>query len=184
MRDILRFETKRLLLRRLTVADGARVAHLTNDIDVARMTTRIPHPHFTVAAEGWILISLARASKSDHVFGVELPGEGLIGCIGAHGRGGEPVELGYWFGKPYWGHGYASEALAAMVVEAQKIGPLVAGHFADNPASGRVLAKAGFTYTGETAPLFCLARGKTVATKRMRHEASFAAWDVEETACA
>jgi RimJ/RimL family protein N-acetyltransferase len=184
MRDILRIETKRLLLRRLQIADGARVAHLTNDFDVARMTTRIPHPHFAVAAEGWILINLARASKSDHVFGVELSGEGLIGCIGAHGAAGEEVEIGYWFGKPYWGRGYASEALAAIVAEAQKIGPLVAGHFADNPASGRVLTKAGFTYTGETVPLFCLARGGIVATKRMRHELSFAAWDVEEAACA
>ena len=87
MRDIVRIETNRLTLRRLALADGARVAELTNDYDVAKMTLRIPHPHFAVAAEGWILIGLARGAKSnDHVFGVELAGEGLIGCVGAHGR--------------------------------------------------------------------------------------------------
>jgi len=35
---------------------------------------------------------------------------------------------------------------------------LVAGHFADNPASGRVLAKAGFRPTGEVAMRYSAGR--------------------------
>ena len=187
MRDIVTIETKRLKLRRLTLADGARVAALTSDFDVAKMTTRIPYPHFTAAAEGWILIGLARGAKSrDHVFGVELDGEGLIGCIGAHGRAGAEIEVGYWYGKPYWGRGFASEALAALMSEAVKFGPLISRHFADNPASGRVLEKAGFSYTGASERIFSLARGAAVAARPMRHEASFAAWESQqqEAACA
>lgn len=183
MRDIVRIETKRLNLRPLVLADAPRVALYTRDLDVARMTTAIPHPQLAIGAEGWILIGLAR--RRDFVFAVDLPGEGLIGCIGAHpGKRGEGAEIGYWFGKPHWGQGFASEAVSAFVSEAAKHWLLAAGHFVDNPASGRVLEKSGFTYTPETVELFSLARGARVACKRMRHEASHAALSRTEEACA
>ena len=44
---------------------------------------------------------------------------------------------------------------------------VVSGHFADNPASGRVLEKAGFLYTGEVQPRHCHARGQTADTRMM-----------------
>ena len=44
---------------------------------------------------------------------------------------------------------------------------LVAGHFSDNPASGRVLEKAGFLYTGEVRKGFSRARGTHADTRRM-----------------
>ena len=40
---------------------------------------------------------------------------------------------------------------------------VTAGHFTDNPASGRVLSKIGFKPTGEVRPRFCLSRGEQVA---------------------
>jgi RimJ/RimL family protein N-acetyltransferase len=43
----------------------------------------------------------------------------------------------------------------------------MAGHFSDNPASGRVLEKAGFLYTGEVRKGFSRARGAEAATRRM-----------------
>ena len=129
-----------------------------------------PLPYLPVAAEGWILINAARASRgTDFVYAVELPGEGLIGAIGAHKRGEDGFEMGYWFGRPYWGQGFATEAATAFVSEANKLGALNAGHFVDNPASGRVLSKVGFTYTGETLAMFSLGRGESVGCKRMRY---------------
>src|SRR5690606_30816290 len=119
-----------------------------------------PLPYLDVAAEGFILTMAARRPLGrDFVFAVDLPGEGLIGMIGAHKSGEDSFEVGYWYGRPYWGQGFASEALAAFLFEAQRLGRLEAGHFADNPASGRVLEKNGFAYTGETARKFSLARG-------------------------
>ena len=44
---------------------------------------------------------------------------------------------------------------------------VVAGHFTDNPASGRVLEKAGFLYTGEVRAGFSKARGDEAHTRRM-----------------
>jgi RimJ/RimL family protein N-acetyltransferase len=79
-------------------------------------------------------------------------------------------EVGYWIGRPYWGRGYATEALEAGVIWASRNWrrrALVAGHFEDNPASGRVLEKAGFLYTGEVRKGFSRARNGEARTRRM-----------------
>ncbi len=169
MRDVIEIETKRLKLRRLRMSDAQRIAQFCDDPGVGRNLAHTPLPYLPIAAEGWIMINAARAPRgTDFVYAVELLGEGLVGAIGAHSRSGDGFEMGYWFGRPYWGQGFATEAATAFVSEAGKLGPLEAGHFVDNPASGRVLSKVGFAYTGETRSLFSLGRGESVACKRMR----------------
>lgn len=171
MRHVREIETDRLVLRRLRVEDGARISEFTSDLELARMTARIPHPHPVVAAEGFVLIMRARESLGrDHVFAVDLKDEGLIGVIGAHQGEGVCHEVGYWLGRPFWGRGFASEALSAFLRKARALGLLEAGHFADNPASGRVLEKNGFVYTGETKPIFSMARGGAAPSRRMVFE--------------
>ena len=170
MRDVIEVETNRLKLRGLRMSDAQRIAQFCDDPGVGRNLAMTPLPYLPAAAEGWILINAARASRgTDFVYAVELPGEGLIGAIGAHKRGEDGFEMGYWFGRPYWGQGFATEAATAFVSEANKLGALNAGHFVDNPASGRVLSKVGFTYTGETLAMFSLGRGESVGCKRMRY---------------
>ncbi len=69
------------------------------------------------------------------------------GCCGLHLRESGLFELGYWLGRPFWGHGYATEAarkLAGFAFSRLKATQLTAGYFHDNPASGRVLEKVGF----------------------------------------
>lgn len=176
MRDVPRLpetiETKRLKLRPLRLSDAQRVARLCGDPAVARNIAHAPLPYLDVAAEGWIMTLAARAPRGEEfVRAVELKGEGLIGAVGAH-RGGAGFEVGYWYGRPYWGEGFATEALDAFVREACDLGPLSAGHFVDNPASGRVLEKVGFAYTGEVKPVFSMARGHATPSKRMRYAAS------------
>lgn len=169
-------ETERLRLRAPRTSDAPRMARFLNDPGVGRMLAMTPLPYLENAAEGWIMTLAARAPLGqDFVYAVELAGEGLIGCVGAHARGGEGFEIGYWYGRPYWRRGYASEVLAAFVAEARAMGPLKAGHFVDNPTSGRVLEKAGFAYTGEVEPLFSMARGASAPCKRMRYVAQEAA---------
>ena len=84
----------------------------------------------------------------------------LIGCVGLASDGDE-VELGYWFGREHWNRGYATEAARAVLRLARTLGHrrIVAKHFTDNPASGRVLAKLGFKPSGEVRPSYSLARG-------------------------
>jgi RimJ/RimL family protein N-acetyltransferase len=157
-------KTDRLVLRPLRLQDAAAIAALTSDPGVARMTAGIPCPNPEIAAEGWILLREARAPLGvEHNLAIELPGQGLIGVIGAFRRPGETRagwEIGYWIGRPFWGLGYATEAGAAFIahLRAQGLTPLFASHFADNPASGRVLTKLGFIATGEVKPGYSLAR--------------------------
>ncbi|MGD9979017.1 MAG: GNAT family N-acetyltransferase [Hyphomonadaceae bacterium] len=181
MRDVIEIGTPRLKLRRLRMSDAQRIALFCDDPGVGRNLAMTPLPYLISAAEGWIMITRARAPLGrDFVYAVELPGEGLIGAIGAHRRAEDGFEMGYWFGRPFWGQGFATEAATAFVAEARELGDLHAGHFIDNPASGRVLSKAGFAYTGETKPLFSLGRGESVACKRMRYAAGVE-WSVSES---
>ena len=71
----------------------------------------------------------------------------VVGNIGSWvadgGRG-----VGYWIGRPYWGRGYATRALAELLAEVPErpVHARVAEH---NLGSIRVLAKCGFSIVGE-----------------------------------
>ena len=57
------------------------------------------------------------------------------------------VHLGYLLAQSTWGKGYATEVLSGLVAQASSLAPitLIGGVACDNPASARVLIKAGFT---------------------------------------
>ena len=77
-------------------------------------------------------------------------------------------EFDYWYGTPYWGQGYAAEAAWPMIRFAfEDLGArrLTAGWFDDNPASGAVLHKLGFSITS-VASVPCFARGCEVLSNR------------------
>lgn len=71
----------------------------------------------------------------------------VAGYIVSFEHAGEP-NVGYWIGKPYWGRGVASRALAAFLGH-EKTRPLYARAAKDNAGSLRVLEKCGFTICGE-----------------------------------
>jgi len=156
--------TPRLTMRPFEETDARRIAYLAGDYDVAKMCSRVPHPYTMANAYdfiGWI--SKSRENGRELSFAVTAPIDGLIGACGVSRVGDDTdgvFELGYWFGKPYWGLGYASEAARAVMGWArEELGAtgFAAGHFADNPASGHVLRKLGFAPAGNQN-LFGLAR--------------------------
>lgn len=168
MRDVNEIQTKRLKLRRVRMSDASRIARFCGDPSVGRNLASSPLPYLETAAEGWVMTLNARERLGrEHVFAIDLAGEGMIGCMGAHQRDNGAFEIGYWVGRPFWGRGFATEALRSFTAQARALGELQAGHFVDNPASGRVLEKGGFAYTGETPKLFSLARGESAPCKRM-----------------
>ena len=136
----------RLTYRPLAGADASRVAALVGDWDIARMTSRIPHPYSLVDADLWI----ASLGVDEFVRGVELDGA-LIGAVGyIEGKSGE-AEIGYWIGKPFWNRGYATEAAIAVIrfgFASLDLNRIASRHFSRNPASGRVMQKAGLRHEG------------------------------------
>jgi RimJ/RimL family protein N-acetyltransferase len=162
-------KTARLTLRPLRADDAPRMADLLGDFDIARMTTSIPHPFALEDAEEFLARVEAGDPDREAVFALDA-GEGLAGVLGFHRRDGIGPEIGYWLGRPYWGQGLMSEAAGAAMAwagEAWRQRVVVSGHFADNPASGQVLVKAGFLYTGEVQHRHSRARGETAATRMM-----------------
>lgn len=164
--------TRRLTLRTYEPTDAARVAYLAGDYAVAKMCGRVPHPYTIAAAYSFFdILEKGRESGDEYAFAVTVPIDGVIGACGVS-RAGKPEEatweLGYWYGMPYWGLGYASEAARGVMDWArEELGAKVfaAGHFADNPASGNVLRKLGFVRTG-AQNLFGLARQRTSPAER------------------
>jgi len=152
--------TERLVLRAPVRSDVGRIAQFAGDFEVARMTARIPYPYGLADAEAWLDMVEAEGGA----FAITREDE-FIGCCGFAALDAHAAEIGYWIGRPWWGQGLGTEAVRALVAYAFASDPvrrrLVASRFADNPASGRVLEKAGFRPTGETEH-FCAARGANV----------------------
>jgi RimJ/RimL family protein N-acetyltransferase len=163
-------DTPRLRLRAPAHADVPRLATFCADHDVARMTTRMPSPYTTAHAEDFVARCGAQDRARDNTFAIELADEGLVGVVGLFTNPDGSVELGYWIGRPYWGRGFATEATRNALLWARgawRKRYVVAGHFADNDASGRVLVKAGFLYTGVVEHKPSIARGRPAATRMM-----------------
>lgn len=163
-------ETRRLTLRAPAAQDASRIAAMANDADVARMTLRMPHPYRIDDAEAFVLQVASQDPRKAVAFVIEHEDLGPVGVIGLFETEDMAPEAGYWIGRQFWGRGFATEALEGALVWAGKRWnrrALMAGHFSDNPASGRVLEKAGFLYTGETRPAFSLARGEEAQVRRM-----------------
>ena len=159
--------TDRLILRRLVTSDAAELCQLANDPGVAAMLSRMPHPYTPKDAEDFLGQPV---NWREPRFAIQHREFGFMGMIGfsepARGR----PEVGYWLGRPFWGRGYATEALrAALRWFAGEWGrrAVWARHFADNGASGQVLVKAGFLYTGDVVKQDCLARGAPVLSRKM-----------------
>jgi RimJ/RimL family protein N-acetyltransferase len=140
-------ETERLVLRAPRFEDAKRVAALANDRRVAENTARIPHPYSLADAMDWIGSVNRTAGAAS--FLIAAGGE-VIGACGLDLRNGGP-EIGYWLGAPFWGNGYATEAVRALIDHAfgeHGYPALHAGARISNPASRRVLEKCGFQWTG------------------------------------
>lgn len=163
-------ETRRLTLRAPEPRDLNKLAQLADDPGVARMTLRMPSPYRLDDAEAFMAQVAAQDPRRAATYLIEHEDEGPIGVIGLFEDEDPAPEVGYWIGRPFWGRGFATEALDGALgwaSRAWKRRALVAGHFADNPASGRVLEKAGFLYTGERRTGFSRARAEMAESRRM-----------------
>lgn len=153
--------SNRLLLRPIWPEDWQGVLAGISDEGVVRNLARAPWPYAEEDARRFVALPvdpmfprclITRAADAQ-----------VVGCIGIDSisEDGGAVELGYWIARPFWRQGFASEAGAAMLEVANTLGHerIVASHFLDNPASGRVLAKLGFEPTGRVVARHSCGRG-------------------------
>ncbi|MCJ8191565.1 GNAT family N-acetyltransferase [Sphingomicrobium aestuariivivum] len=157
--------TKNLLLRPGWSCDAPALAKAIGTKRIVANLASAPWPYGLEQAEQF----LARMDDMPlPTFLITLRNSAEV--IGACGFGYAPsgeIELGYWIAEGHWGHGYATEAAAAILDIAKTLGwsRIEAGHYLDNPASGRVLEKLGFTPTGRHAMRHSCARGEEAMSR-------------------
>jgi RimJ/RimL family protein N-acetyltransferase len=152
--DVFRVETKRLWLRWPRLADAGAIESYSSNWEVARHTARIPHPYPRGGAESFVY-----AAREANALGRELrlvltpisAWDRAIGSVSLEPRGADRLTLGYALAPAVWGRGLASEATRAIVdvgFQLTRAAAIEASAHVENPASRRVLERAGFSWVG------------------------------------
>jgi len=146
--------TDRLLLRPFAHHDAGAVQRLAEHPDVSASSLHIPDPGGEELAEAWIQ-ELGAGWREGRlaVFAAVLPDTGDI--CGAAGltidRAASSAELGFWFGRPFWGRGYGYEAAKALVnwgFTVLDLRRIHASHLDGNERSRGILDKLGMQHEG------------------------------------
>jgi len=145
--------TERLTLRRLERRDAAVISAYRSDPEVARYQSwQAPYP--VQAAEA--LVHEMEGRRLDQPgwtqIGIELRATGqLVGDVAFENRDASEAAVGYSLAPVHWGHGYATEAVGAIVAHglgALGFDVIVAEVVPENTASIAVLTRLGFTREG------------------------------------
>lgn len=155
-RDI-KIDLDRILLRNVQIEDADNIFKFAGDYGVAEMMNgSIPHPYPKSMAIDWVKKHLNDSAESSAISWAIIlkENDAFIGSIQIRKIDEKSVRLSYWLGEPFWGKGLMSEAIRGVVGYCfEKIGleEIEAEHFKRNPASGKVLLKAGFSYLGSVS---------------------------------
>ena len=144
-------ETERLTLRPWRDEDAAALFGLASDPAVGPAAGWPPHRSVDESRE---IIRTVFAAPDTFAVCLRETGE-PVGCVGlvpprcdASRLGpGRELEVGYWIGKPFWGRGFAPEAVCAVqrhAFETRGCDALWCGYYEGNERSRRVMEKCGF----------------------------------------
>ena len=147
-------ETPRLLLRPVTLKDAADIYHYSKDPLVAEHVLWDAHEniHQTRAYIRYILRQYKNGEPSSFAI-VEKASRKVIGTIGYMwvSQDNASGEVGYSLSRAHWNRGYMTEALKKVIAfgfEELHLNRIEAQHETTNPASGRVMEKAGMRPEG------------------------------------
>lgn len=148
-------ETKRLILRKLTKDDANEAFYnWCNSTQVDRYVLWKQHQNVDVTKNQFEKWELEYEDKKTYRWIVEIKEtKQLIGTIDVSKKylDHETCEIGYCYGDKFWGQGYATESLKAVIkylFEEADAKLICAEHMENNPASGKVMKKAGMKYEG------------------------------------
>jgi RimJ/RimL family protein N-acetyltransferase len=152
-----RLTSKRLVVRRFASADAEALASYRSDAEVARYQDwECPYPISEARKFIASLHDLAPGTSGTWFqFAVSLaPADNLIGDVALRTRLADvrQAELGFTFASPYQGHGYATEAVRAVVQYAfakLAMHRVFSRTDARNLRARRLLERVGFRQEGE-----------------------------------
>ena len=148
----MRLETERLLLRRWEESDAESLYEYARDPAVGPIAGWPPHESAEESLQviktvftGPACFAICEKDSGKAIGAIELK---LNGHTDMTERDDE-CELGYWLGKPFWGKGYMSEAVTALLrhgFETLGMRTIWCGYYDGNERSKKVQEKAGFVY--------------------------------------
>ncbi len=152
MEGMVTLTTERLVLREWRDEDAGPLYELASDAAVGPAAGWPQHRDERESM--YIIQTVLRRPDS---YAVTFKGDGsLVGAIAFKDhsssdlvQGDSERELGYWIGRPYWGRGFATEAVRVMLAYGRDelcLSCIWAGHYAGNLASRRVMEKCGLSY--------------------------------------
>jgi len=138
--------TARLTLGQLEVSDIPTITAYASNPNISKMLRTMPYPYAEKDAIFWL--NKARTEferETAYIFRIGLRARGeFIGGIGLHlKKEHQKAVIGYWIGEPFWGKGYMTEALKAVLTfgfESLNLNKIQAVHKELNPQSGKVMA--------------------------------------------
>ena len=143
---------ERCTIRDWRMDDAPSLAKHANNRKVwLTLRDRFPFPYRIEDARSFIERTIS--DQPEQNFCIEINGS-AAGGIGL--RLGQDVhrhtaEFGYWLAEEFWGKGIMTEAVTAFVnycFDNFSLNRMFAAAYANNPASARVLEKAGFVFEG------------------------------------
>lgn len=146
-------ETERLILRPWLESDAEALFKYASDPDIEPIAGWPTHTSVENSLE---IIRTVFATPETYAVVLKETGES-VGCCGimfanslhtAEMKPGE-AEIGYWIGKPYWGHGLIPEAVNTMLSRCFNdlaLDAVWCGYYEGNTKSKRVCEKCGFKY--------------------------------------
>lgn len=144
----MRIELGEATLRDWRPDDAPALARHANSRAIAdQLRDAFPHPYSLSDAKSFL--SRVTEVSPRTVFAIDVGGEpvGSIGVMIGRDVHRFTAELGYWLAEAHWGRGIMTRAVVALTEYAFATFGLHRIHadpFATNPASARVLEKAGY----------------------------------------
>ena len=149
---MLRLEGTKIILRGGRNKDIAPLYQFIRDPSVTQYLTLVPPADEKGFGES---LKQMITGERDYFFIIaKKEDNAALGLIRLHWNAANVGEVSYWLGRPYWGRGYAAEAVGKIGIFAfTELGldSLVAHCFAGNSRSLALLQKLGFEATGSHA---------------------------------
>lgn len=147
--------------------DAPGIATLANNYHIWRyVRDRLPHPYSLQDAISFIQFTRAESPVLNFAIVYKQSLAGVTGLSLQQDIHRLNAEVGYWIGEPFWNKGIATKAvelITGYAFNTLHLHRLFAGVFDTNPASAKVLSKAGYT-------LECIARQAVIKEGKLLDE--------------
>jgi len=140
------------MIRDWHASDAQALVKYANNRNIwINLRDAFPHPYHLSDARYFLQQVSRQHPRTDFAIATDQEAIGSIGLIPGRDVHRFTAEMGYWLAEPFWNKGITTQAVRLFtdyVFREFQLHRVFAYCFTTNPASARVLEKAGFTREG------------------------------------